>query len=69
MFFGRLGWIEVVLIIGIILIIFGPGKLPGLSRSVGEAIRNYRRGVSGKDEEQEESTADTGDTETEKAQK
>lgn len=60
MFFGKLGWVEVALIIGIILIIFGPGKLPGLSRSLGESIRNYRRAISGKDEEE---SAESGDTE------
>lgn len=61
MFFGRLGWVEVALIIGIIFIIFGPGKLPGLTRSLGESIRNYRRAISGKDEEDE--AAETADTE------
>ncbi|RJX28038.1 MAG: twin-arginine translocase TatA/TatE family subunit [Dethiobacter sp.] len=50
--FGKLGWMEVALIIGIILIIFGPGKLPGLSRAVGEMIRNYKHAVTGKDEAQ-----------------
>jgi sec-independent protein translocase protein TatA len=42
---------EVALIIGIVLIIFGPGKLPGLSRAVGETIRNYKHALSGKDQD------------------
>ncbi len=54
MFTGRPGWLEIVLILGIILIIFGPGKLPGLFKSVGETIRNYKDGVSGKDQDKEE---------------
>ncbi len=49
--FGKMGWMEVALILGIILIIFGPGKLPGLSRAVGETIRNYKHALSGKDDE------------------
>jgi sec-independent protein translocase protein TatA len=53
MLFGKLGWLEVVLIVGIVLIIFGPGKLPGLSRALGQTIRNYKDGVSGKDEKNE----------------
>jgi sec-independent protein translocase protein TatA len=51
MLFGKLGWMEVALIIGIVLIIFGPGKLPGLSRAVGETIRNYKHALSGKDQD------------------
>lgn len=55
MLFGRLGWMEVALIIGIVLIIFGPGKLPGLSRAVGETIRNYKHALSGKDQDKNNS--------------
>jgi sec-independent protein translocase protein TatA len=51
--FGKLGWLEVVLIFGIIIIIFGPGKLPGLSRALGQTIRNYKDGLSGKGGEKE----------------
>ncbi len=50
-FIGKIGWMEVALILGIILLIFGPGKLPGLSRAVGETIKNYKNSLSGKDEE------------------
>ena len=60
MLFGKLGWMEVALIIGIVLIIFGPGKLPGLSRAVGETIRNYKHALSGKDQ-------DTNNNEVKKA--
>jgi len=54
--FGKLGWMEVALVIGIVLIIFGPGKLPGLTRSVGQSIRNYKDGLRGKGEEKEKDT-------------
>ena len=47
-FLGKIGWMEVALIIGIVLIIFGPGKLPGLSKSMGRAISNFKDGLSGK---------------------
>ena len=53
-FLGKIGWVEVVLILVIVLIIFGPGKLPGLSRSVGQAVRNFRNAVGGKDEADDE---------------
>lgn len=47
-FLGKIGWLEVLLIVGIVLIIFGPGKLPGLSKSLGQAISNFKDGLSGK---------------------
>lgn len=63
-FMGKIGWVEVVLILVIVLIIFGPGKLPGLSRSVGQAVRNFKNAVGGKDDGEEavkpeEKVADT----------
>ncbi len=54
--FGKIGWLEVALILAIVLIIFGPGKLPGLSRSMGQAIRNYKDALGGKGEKKGEET-------------
>lgn len=42
---GRIGWVELVLILVLALIIFGPGKLPDLGRSVGRAITEFRKGT------------------------
>lgn len=56
MLFGKIGWMEVALILAIVLIVFGPGKLPGLSRSLGEAIRNYKDAVGGKSDAKEKET-------------
>jgi len=58
-FFGKIGWLEAALIIGIVLVIFGPGKLPGLSKSIGQAIRNFTDGLSGKNSDKEKSTKKT----------
>ena len=44
-----LGMTEVLLILGIALLFFGPSKLPGLGRAVGEAIRGFKKGVSGEE--------------------
>ena len=37
-----LGWQELVIILVIALIIFGPKKLPELGKSLGQAIRSFR---------------------------
>ena len=34
---------QVLLVLGIVLIIFGPSKIPGLGKSLGEAIRGFKK--------------------------
>ena len=41
-----LGFTELLIILAIVLIIFGPGKLPGLGSGFGNAIRNFRKAVN-----------------------
>lgn len=41
----NLGWTEILLIGGIALLVFGPSKLPNLGRSMGEAIRGFKKGL------------------------
>ncbi len=45
--FGSLGVPELLLILLIVIIIFGAGKLPQLGRGVGEGIRNFRNALKG----------------------
>jgi sec-independent protein translocase protein TatA len=39
---------EIALILAIVLIVFGPKKLPQLAKSVGDAIKQYREASEGK---------------------
>jgi sec-independent protein translocase protein TatA len=39
---------ELVLILVIILVLFGPKKLPELARAVGQSVREYKDGLSEK---------------------
>ncbi len=41
-----LGPTELIIILVIILIIFGAGKLPEIGGGMGKAIRNFKKGVS-----------------------
>ncbi len=50
----KLGPLELVLILVIVFIIFGAGKLPQIFGSVGKAIRSFREGSSGAEEEEVE---------------
>lgn len=44
--FGSFGWMELLLILIIVLIIFGAGKLPQLGEGVGKAIKGFKRSVN-----------------------
>ncbi len=39
----RLGWPEMILIVGLVLIVFGAGKLPQVGAQLGKGIREFRR--------------------------
>ncbi len=42
-FLGNIGPWELVLVLVIALIIFGPGKLPEVAKSVGKGINEFKR--------------------------
>jgi sec-independent protein translocase protein TatA len=50
----RLGPWEIGLILAIILIVFGVGKLPQIGGAVGKGLRSFRKAQAGEDEEEEE---------------
>lgn len=39
----RIGFPELAIILVIALIVFGPGKLPSLGKSVGETIKEFKK--------------------------
>jgi TatA/E family protein of Tat protein translocase len=41
--FGNIGLPELLIIMAIALLIFGPKKLPEVGRSIGKAIREFRK--------------------------
>jgi sec-independent protein translocase protein TatA len=41
--FGNIGLPELLIILAIALLVFGPQKLPEVSRSIGKAVREFRR--------------------------
>ncbi|MFA4885853.1 MAG: twin-arginine translocase TatA/TatE family subunit [Desulfotomaculaceae bacterium] len=42
----HIGAPELILVLALALIIFGPGKLPDLGKAVGKTIREFRRSSS-----------------------
>ncbi len=47
----RLGAPELIIVLAIIMVIFGVGRLPEIGRAMGKAIRAFRTGVSDEDKE------------------
>lgn len=62
---GGLGMTELVIILVIILIIFGAGKLPEIGSGLGKAIKNFKKGVTTDDSNkpEEELKSESSDTE------
>lgn len=50
----RIGPWEIALILVIILIVFGVGRLPQVGGAIGKGIRNFRKGQRGEDIEEDE---------------
>ena len=44
------GMWEIVLVLLVVLLLFGPSKLPQLGGAVGKALTNFKRGMRGEDE-------------------
>ena len=56
--FQRVGWVELIIVLVIVLLIFGPSKLPQLAKSIGKALREFRQNLSGEQGEGEEKPGD-----------
>ncbi len=45
-----IGTTELIIVLSIVIVLFGARRLPELGSGVGKAIRNFKSGLSGKDE-------------------
>jgi sec-independent protein translocase protein TatA len=49
---------ELIIVLLIVLLLFGGAKLPKLARSLGEASKEFKKGVEDKDKDKEEAKDD-----------
>jgi len=47
---GKIGATELIVILLIVLVVFGPKQLPKLSKMFGETIKNFKKGMEEADE-------------------
>jgi sec-independent protein translocase protein TatA len=45
---------ELILIFAIVLLIFGARRIPDIARGIGKGIREFRKALEGKDQNEEE---------------
>jgi TatA/E family protein of Tat protein translocase len=41
-FLGPIGWPELLVILGLVLIVFGPRRLPEIAEALGKSIRKFK---------------------------
>jgi sec-independent protein translocase protein TatA len=64
MLFG-LGTPEILIILVVVLVIFGPKNLPKLGSALGKTVKNVREGMEGEDEEASEDKTEGEETDAE----
>ncbi|XXX74267.1 twin-arginine translocase TatA/TatE family subunit [Sorangium sp. So ce134] len=48
---GRIGPLEIALLIGLALLLFGAGRIADIGKGIGEGIRNFKKGIRDDEEE------------------
>ena len=46
----NIGPLEIIVVLIIVLIVFGPKRLPEMGRSLGKGMREFKDSITGKDE-------------------
>lgn len=50
----NLGWTEVVIVLVVALLIFGPKKIPELGSTLGKTLRGFKEEMNNPDEDEKE---------------
>jgi sec-independent protein translocase protein TatA len=56
---GNISWWEILLLVLVILLLFGPKRLPGIGRSLGRGVREFKETVTDQTKELKEAVGDT----------
>jgi sec-independent protein translocase protein TatA len=54
MFGGKFSWIELIVVLAIILLVFGVGRISKVAGELGKGIKAFKDGLSGEDEEKKD---------------
>ena len=67
--FRGIGPLEIFLIVVVVLIIFGAGRLPEVGRGIGTAIKEFRGSIGNRNETSVEKTDESQSDQSEEASK
>ncbi len=57
----KLGTTELLLILAVVLIIFGPTQIPRLTKMFGKSVKSFREGIGGDVDGEEQARDDSGE--------
>ena len=60
--FNSIGPTELIIVLVIVLLIFGPKRLPGLGKQLGSGMREFRDSVTGKSKDDDDDDRHTDST-------
>ena len=61
-FLPNVGVPELLIVLGILILIFGPKQIPKAARSLGKGLRGFRESVEGRDEPEADLPEKSGST-------
>ena len=51
---GNIGWQGAIIILIVLLVVFGPKRLPEMGRSLGRGMREFKDSITGKDDDDDD---------------
>ena len=57
----NIGPMELIIVLVVVLLIFGPKRLPGLGKQLGTGMREFKESISGKGRDDDDDEADRSD--------
>jgi sec-independent protein translocase protein TatA len=64
----NIGAPELIIVLVIALLIFGPKRLPGLGRQLGTGMREFKESITGKDDKRDDDDLDAEDRKDDRQQ-
>ncbi len=61
--FGRLGPTELIILLVIVIILFGPGRIGKIAGELGKGIKSFRDGLGNNDQKDEQAKDSNGNIE------
>ena len=61
---GWIGFPELLILLVVVLLVFGPKRLPEMGRQLGKGMREFKESITGKDDDEDRSELPIGTQDT-----